>query len=369
MRKIIFVCLADGDGCARYRKLTEYLRAMFMEQKTSEKGFQGARFLCNLEEMEILLHLPDPDETAVIFVISVDRTGINLALDGILKRIALVPGCLEGASFGMIVSANEELYTKEIARKAAFVLNQAGAVIPGGAFAEATESMQNLKTKAALRKLSLEETFFVCAKEAVMAAAYASFSKKRIRYLTCIHSSIIEKSNTYAYWKLIRENLSGENAPVEIQEINLYGKELPDCRGCSYQACQKYGEKKTCFFGGVMAEEVYPAIEKSDAVILLCPNYNDAIGANLTACINRLTALYRNSDFSGKYLYIVVVSGYSGSGLVAEQVIDAMVLNKGFTLPGYAVEMKMANHPGELLREPYIQESADEFARRINRYS
>lgn len=52
-----------------------------------------------------------------------------------------------------------------------------------------------------------------------------------------------------------------------------------------------------------MPEEVYPAIEKCDAVLVLCPNYNDSLGADL----------------------------------VAEELIDAMVLNKGFTLPGYLV--------------------------------
>ena len=41
-----------------------------------------------------------------------------------------------------------------------------------------------------------------------------------------------------------------------------------------------------------MQEEVYPAVREADALVLLCPNYNDALSANLTAFINRLTALF-----------------------------------------------------------------------------
>ena len=47
--------------------------------------------------------------------------------------------------------------------------------------------------------------------------------------------------------------------------------------------CLHYGEQGECFYGGVMVQEVYPAIREADAVVLLCPNYNDALSANLTA--------------------------------------------------------------------------------------
>lgn len=56
---------------------------------------------------------------------------------------------------------------------------------------------------------------------------------------------------------------------------------------------------------------------------MLCPNYNDALSANLTAFINRLTSLFRTTRFYDKALFAVVVSGYSGSDIVAEQLIAA----------------------------------------------
>lgn len=31
-----------------------------------------------------------------------------------------------------------------------------------------------------------------------------------------------------------------------------------------------------------MVEDVYPAVREADAIVMLCPNYNDALSANLT---------------------------------------------------------------------------------------
>ena len=44
---------------------------------------------------------------------------------------------------------------------------------------------------------------------------------------------------------------------------------------------------------------------------MLCANYNDALAANLTAFVNRLTALFRQNRFYEKRLFALIVSGYS----------------------------------------------------------
>ena len=68
-------------------------------------------------------------------------------------------------------------------------------------------------------------------------------------------------------------------------------------------------------------------------MLFLCPNYNDAVGANFTALFNRLTSLLLQCDLSEKQLYSVIVSGYSGGDLVARQLLGAMCLNKTVSLP------------------------------------
>lgn len=87
-------------------------------------------------------------------------------------------------------------------------------------------------------------------------------------------------------------------------------------------------------------------MRRADGVVMLCPNYNDALSANLTAFINRLTALFRQTRFYDKALFALVVSGYSGSDLVARQLISAMNMNKSFYLPGRFALLETANDPG-----------------------
>ena len=111
-----------------------------------------------------------------------------------------------------------------------------------------------------------------------------------------------------------------------------------------------------------MSEEVYPAVRKADALILMCPNYNDALSANLTAFINRLTALFRQTRFYDKAVFALVVSGYSGSDTVARQLISALNMNKSFYLPPRFALLETANAPGEALSAPGIQDRLDRFA-------
>ncbi|HRL56477.1 MAG TPA: hypothetical protein PK462_04285, partial [Lachnospira sp.] len=60
-----------------------------------------------------------------------------------------------------------ELYTKNMAKKIAFSLNRAGCMLPGHTFAEATGSLKNQTKNAMHRNLSLKEAFFANAGEAV----------------------------------------------------------------------------------------------------------------------------------------------------------------------------------------------------------
>ena len=114
-----------------------------------------------------------------------------------------------------------------------------------------------------------------------------------------------------------------------------------------------------------MVDEVFPAIRRCDGLLMLCANYNDALAANLTACVNRLTSLFRQTRFYEKRLYGLVVSGYSGGDLVAQQLISALNMNKSFYLPPHFALMETANDAGSLLKQEGVEERAALFARRM----
>ena len=116
-----------------------------------------------------------------------------------------------------------------------------------------------------------------------------------------------------------------------------------------------------------MSEQVLPAIAESDALLFLCPNYNDAVSANLTALFNRLTNLLVRQDLFNKYLFGIVVSGYSGSDLVAKQLLGAMCFNKTAILPPEFCLMQTAHDAGTASHAEGIGEKLDRFADNISR--
>ena len=177
-----------------------------------------------------------------------------------------------------------------------------------------------------------------------------------------LHASSHATSNTMALWKKTREKLEDS---FTFTEIGLRNGTLSDCSGCPYTVCLHFGEKESCFYGGVMAAEVYPAVRRCSGVVMLCPNYNDAISANMTAFINRLTALFRQTRFYDKALFALVVSGYSGGDILARQLISGMNMNKSFYLPGNFALLETANDPGQALRQPGIERKIDAFAQTI----
>ena len=121
----------------------------------------------------------------------------------------------------------------------------------------------------------------------------------------------------------------------------------------------------SCFYGGAITDEVFPAILQADVLLLLCPNYNDALSAHITAFINRLTALLINNSLDDKYLYAIIVSGYSGGDLVAQQVLGALSLNKSFMLPPRFCLWETANDPKDALRISGIREKIRAFGQNM----
>ena len=64
-------------------------------------------------------------------------------------------------------------------------------------------------------------------------------------------------------------------------------------------------------------------------------------------------------------MFGIVVSGYSGGDLVAQQLISALNMNKTFRLPGYFSLLETANNPKEILEIEGIEKRAESFARTI----
>lgn len=294
----------------------------------------------------------------ILFAIPLGVSGINLEYFHFLKILRTNPNMLEGSVGGIIVDGESELYTKSVAREFMFTANQAGCAFPGRAMVEGTESLQNFNIQAMRLETDNLTAYHIASKEMLERVMDFEPQKKEKANILVLHASNFKTSNTSALWNMVKENLHS----CEIQEISLRNGTIQDCSGCPYRMCMHYSERSSCYYGGVIAEQVYPAILKCDALVLLCPNYNDALSANITAFINRLTALFRRTAFYEKNVFAIIVSGYSGGNIVAEQVISSLSMNKTFRLPARFAMEETANDPMSILKVDGIQERASAFA-------
>ena len=253
-----------------------------------------------------------------IFTVSLGPGGMNEEYRRLIAALYTSPQLLEGVCGGIVIDGPDELFTKKIGRELLFIANRAGCLFPGKPLVEATGSLRNFNVQARLLQSSPAEAYKT-AVEQLVGKAVALTRKPREKfdkqYLLVLHASSRATSNTLLLWKIVRSHLSRR---TEIEEISLRNGELVDCRGCSYETCLHFGEKGDCFYGGLIVDEVYPAVKKCHALLLICPNYNDAVGANMTAFFNRLTALFRTDfkEFASKRVYALVVSGWLFCSLV-----------------------------------------------------
>ena len=297
-----------------------------------------------------------------LFAIDLGEYGVNLEYTRLLGWLRSHPKSLEGWTGGVTADADSDLYTKSAARELVFTANRAGCAFVGRPLVEGTKTLSNFAIVASNLGTDLYGAYVESIKLLVKEMAKSQEpDKERKRELLVLHASSHKSSNTYAVWQGVKQYLTD----ISITEIGLRNGTLADCSGCPYKMCLHFGERGSCFYGGVMVENVYPAVKKADGILLLAPNYNDALSANLTAFINRLTALFRTTRFYDKKLFGIVVSGYSGSDLIAEQMIAALNMNKTFYLPGHFAMLQTANHPGEAMKLPRIEERMRQYAKRI----
>lgn len=297
----------------------------------------------------------------VLFAVPLGISGINLEYCRFLKILRTHPDMLAGSTGGIIVDGESELYTKAVARELMFTANQAGCAFPGRAMVEGTASLQNFNIQAMKLETDNLSAYHIAAAEMLERVSNFRLQPKERPNILVLHASSHKTSNTVALWNMVKEGLAG----CKITEISLRNGEIQDCGGCPYHMCMHFSEKSSCYYGGVIVEQVYPAIQECDALVLLCPNYNDAPSANIIAFVNRLTALFRKTAFYEKSVFAVVVSGYSGGDIVAEQVISSLSMNKTFRLPPKFAMVETANDPLSILKVEGIRERAAAFAERI----
>lgn len=309
-------------------------------------------------------NIPDLRSKRILFAVELNEAGFSINVSKILTKLwNRGAHALDGSIGAVLVHCNNQLFTKTTAQNIIFHANQLGCRFPGRPLIEATGNLSNFLTLQKAIKKPLEDVCIECSNKLgrrLMEDNPRLIDNPKILVL---HASNRKTSNTLMLWSMVSRNLQ----EYCIKEIHIGNGTVRDCFGCPYKMCKHYGKQTSCFYGGVMVEEVYPAVLESDAIVWICPNYNDAISANLSAVINRLTALFRKTKFYDKNIFGVIVSGNSGSDALAKQLISALNINKTFRLPPYFCIMATANDKGAIFKVPKIEERAKQFAENLKR--
>lgn len=305
------------------------------------------------------------NDEKILLAFSTDIIGSNERLMRFIKTIKGKNKHFNKSFAGLIVNSNNDLYTKTLSQQVVFLLNQRGLSFIGQPMVEIIKDFKNYIT---WQKLYKDMNLKAIAKLQVEKLANRLYEFKRepkdSPKILVLHASSYQTSNTLMLWNMIKKHLED----WDINEIEIEDGKIIDCSGCPFETCQHFAEKKSCYYGGVMVENVLPAIEACDYIFWICPNYNDSISAKLMAVINRMTVLYRRISLKDKTMFSVIISGSSGSDSVAKHLISALNLNKGFILPPEFAIMSIANDSGKIAYVEGIEEKAKAFAEKVRNY-
>ncbi|MDR7855798.1 NAD(P)H-dependent oxidoreductase [Tissierella sp.] len=298
----------------------------------------------------------------ILFVVELNEIGTSNNLNDIfLELYKRGNDSLLNSEGAILIHSNYLLFTKTTAQSIIFLSNSLGCSFIGRPLVEATANLDSFVAVENIYNMPLEEICLHLCKE-LGNRFLENNNNIGVKKLLVLHSSNRETSNTLMLWDMVKIHLQG----IEINEINVGNGNILDCRGCPYKTCKHLGMQSRCFYGGIVVDEVYPAILESDSILFICPNYNDMVNANLVATINRLTALFRQTKFFHKSIFSIIVSGYSGGDAIGKQLISSLNINKTFMLPPYFSLMATANDKGAIKNVADIEILAKEFADKIS---
>ena len=213
-------------------------------------------------QAEVLSRLEGPlTGRRLLFVVSLDEGGVNRGFYDLLAHLRTHPNCLDRCVGSVLVDAPGDLYTKAAGRDLVLAANLAGCAFVGRPLVEGTGDLRNFTVQARNAGCSLEAAYHLATADLV--ERVLAFSRPRLERpkLLALHASSRATSNTLALWGLVRTRLEER---CDITEICLRNGTLEDCAGCPYTTCLHFGEQGGCFYGGVMVQEVYPAIREAE---------------------------------------------------------------------------------------------------------
>lgn len=300
----------------------------------------------------------------VLFICDLNEIGRDHLIDNLLLawKKKLGSETLKETYCGVVSRSHSDWFTKTYARYLTLQLNAMGATIIGKPLVELLPGFENLMTWQKKVHLPLETLAQNRIADLAERLASVSYPKMVRPNILVLHASKENESNTLALWRLVEAELKAKESSVNIREIYIERGSITDCIGCSFEVCIEEAKNLSCVVGGQFVSQIMPALDWADAVVWLCPNYNDTISADLMSVINRMSGFYRYYDLSQKRIYGIIVSGNSGTDAVAHQLVGSLNVNKGFVLPPKFCLTEIASGPLSVLEKEGIRDKISKFS-------
>lgn len=174
------------------------------------------------------------------------------------------------------------------------------------------------------------------------------------KFVLVLKSSPRENGNSNTLAEQVETG--AKEAGAEVESLMLHHMNIRPCDACD--VCQETG---VCIVKDDM-QQVYPLLEKADAIVIASPIYWFTISAQAKLCIDRWYALEspQGSALCGKQIGIVLTYGdtdlYTSGGINAIHTFESMFRYIGAEITGMVYGT--AHEIGDSEKQPELMESA-----------
>jgi multimeric flavodoxin WrbA len=180
------------------------------------------------------------------------------------------------------------------------------------------------------------------------------------KFVLVLKSSPRENGNSNTLAEQVTAGAKGSGATVE--SLMLHHMDIRPCDACD--SCQETG---VCVVKDDM-QQVYPLLEKADAIVIAGPVYWFTLSAQAKLCIDRWYALlYEEGKFRDKKIGIVLTYGdtdlYTSGGINAIHTFESMFRYIGAEITGMVYGS--ADAIGDVEKQPELMESAYQLGQKL----
>ena len=151
------------------------------------------------------------------------------------------------------------------------------------------------------------------------------------------------------------------DAGANISSLMLHDMDIRPCDACD--DCQETG---VCVISDDM-QQIYPLLEKADAIVIAGPVYWFTINAQAKLCIDRWYAIHSGGVFRDKRIGIILTYGdddlYSSGGINAIHTFESMFRYLGSEIAGMVYGT--AHEIGDAEKQPELMANAFQLGRKL----